>query len=119
MALGNLWSLSLLHAYREVDADGLVLPVDLVCQVVKQADDGGLLQGHGGAEPRVYDGRPRQGDAVPVVQVGEAHAAVVPQETVQGALRKEARTRGSVEQPRWEHIRYLAVGFLCHQLHTR
>ena len=87
---------SLSHTYREVDADGLVLPVDLVCEVVKQADDGGLLQGHGGAEPRVHDGRPRQGDAVPVVQVGKAHATVVPQETVQGTLRTEAEGGGQV-----------------------
>lgn len=33
-------------SYSKVDANGLVLAVDLVSEVVKQADDGGLLQGH-------------------------------------------------------------------------
>ena len=33
-------------SYSKVYADGLVLAVDLVSEVVEQADDGGLLQGH-------------------------------------------------------------------------
>lgn len=76
-------------SYSKVDANGLVLAVDLVSEVVKQADDGGLLQGHSWAESWADDGRPGQGDAVPVVQVGQAHPTVVPQETVQGTLERE------------------------------
>jgi len=78
--------------YREVDADCLVLPVDLVGEVVEQADDGGLLQGHGAAEARAHDGRPRQRDAVPVVQVAQTHATVAAQQTVQGALWTEVKS---------------------------
>lgn len=71
-----------LRPYREVDSDGLVLPVDFVGEVVEEAHDGGLLQRHGRAEAGAHDGGPRQGDAFPVVQVGQTHAAVVTQKAV-------------------------------------
>ncbi len=30
-------------AHCEIDADGLVLPVDFVCKVIEESDNGGLL----------------------------------------------------------------------------
>lgn len=30
-------------AYCEINADGLILPVDFVCEVIEESDDGGLL----------------------------------------------------------------------------
>lgn len=68
--------------YREVDTDGLILPMDFVGEIIEEAHDGGLLQGHGRAEARAHDGGPRQGDALPVVQVGQAHSTVVAQKAV-------------------------------------
>ena len=73
--------------YREVDPDGLVLTMDFVREVVEEPHDGGLLQRHGWAEAGAHDGGPRQSDAIPVVQIGQAHSVVIPQETVQGTLK--------------------------------
>lgn len=82
----HLWKCSECFSYREVDADGLILAMDFVCEVIEEPHNGGLLQRHGWAEARAYNGGPRQGYAVPVVQIGQAHATVIPQKTVQGTL---------------------------------
>lgn len=71
-----------LFSYREVDANGLILPMDFVSEIIEEAHNGGLLQRHGWAEARAHNSRPRQSNALPVVQVSQAHSAVVPQKAV-------------------------------------
>lgn len=62
--------------------------MDFVSKIVKEPHNWGLLQRHGWAEARPYDGRPRQSNTLPIMQIGQAHAAVIPQKTVQGTLEK-------------------------------
>lgn len=73
-------------SYSEVNADCLILAMDFVCEVVEEPHNGGFLQRHGRAEARAYYSRPCQSDALPVMQVGQAHSAVIPKKTVQGTL---------------------------------
>lgn len=81
-----LWKGSWWFSYGEVDANGLILAMDFVCEVIEEPHNGGLLQRHGWAEARAYNGGPCQSDALPVMQIGQAHSAVIPQKTVQGTL---------------------------------
>lgn len=71
-----------LFSYREVDANGLILAMDFVSKIIEEAHNGGLLQRHGWTEARAHNSRPRQSNALPVMQVGQAHSAVVPQKAV-------------------------------------
>lgn len=73
-------------SYAEVDANGLVLALDLVGEVVQEAYNGGLLQGHGLAEAGAHHSGPVHSHTVPVMQVGQAHAAVVAKQAVQCPL---------------------------------
>lgn len=76
-------------AHGEIDPDGVVLPMDPVSDVVKQASDGGLLQGHSGRQATADQSWPHFTDAVPVSRTGQRDTAVDSQQAVQSTLSKE------------------------------
>ena len=80
--------------HRKVKAYRLVLPVDLVCDVIEEPSNGGLLQGHGRGETTAHQSRPHLPDTVPVSPTGQTHPPVHPQQTVQRALEKHSVTPG-------------------------
>lgn len=70
--------------------------MDFVCKVIKEPHNGGLLQGHGWTEARAHNSGPRQSNALPVMQIGQAHSAVITQKTVQGTLEKQRDIRWEI-----------------------
>lgn len=75
-------------SYREVDTDGLVVAVDFVSQVIKESHNRGLLQRHGWAEARAHEGRPCHSNALPVMQICQAHSDGITQKAIQGTLQR-------------------------------
>lgn len=84
-------------AHGEVDPAGVVLAMDPVGDVVEQAADGGLLQGHGGRQAAADQGGPFLADAVPVPRAGQVDTAVHSQQAVQSAL----SDRTQISNVRW------------------
>lgn len=62
------------------------MAVDLVSQVIEESHNRRLLQRHGRAEARAHDGRPRHSNALPVMQICQAHSDGITQKAIQGTL---------------------------------
>lgn len=74
-------------SYREVNTDGFIVVLDFVSQVIEKSHNRGLLQRHGGAETRAHDGGPRHSNALPVMQICQAHSDGITQKAIQGTLK--------------------------------
>lgn len=90
----------LLHrrsAYSEADPNGVVLAMDPVCDVVQQAPNGQLLQGHWGRQTTANQSGPHLPHTVPVPYTGHREATVCTQKAVESTLVKTCML--------WEHIK--------------
>ena len=80
-------------AHREVDAYGVVLPVDAIDDVIEQASQGRLLQGHGRGQAAAHQRGPHLAHTVPVTGPGLGRAGVEHQQAVERALEEWVRPR--------------------------